>query len=91
MLRRSGSRATVGNLDWIEQSNGVTSDYAYDDLNRLTALTHFVDTDADRVYEAGETVKGRFEYELNADGTRKKATETDDQARGRMSGSTVTP
>ena len=70
-----------GNLDWTEQSNGITSDYQYDELNRLTELDHFIDTNHDHAFESGETLIAKYHYELDADGNRTQDTETDDQGR----------
>ena len=69
----------VGNLDLIQQSNGVVSDYSYDPLNRLTDLVHFVDSDHDVVKDASEATLASFHYTLLADGNKSSATETDDQ------------
>lgn len=44
----------VGNLDLVEQSNGVVADYQYDALNRLELLEHFVDEDGDHAYDTGD-------------------------------------
>jgi YD repeat-containing protein len=71
----------VGNLDYTLQANGVTSDYTYDALNRLTELDHFVDGNGDHQYQDGgsEVLVAKYHYDLNPDGTKRQATETDDQ------------
>lgn len=69
----------VGNLDVVKQSrtdltDGLTLDYTYDELNRLKQVTHFYDQDGDLVLDTGELRAG-YAYDLNADGSRRKATE----------------
>ena len=66
-------------LDLIQQANGVVSDYSYDDLNRLTDLVHFKDTDHDAIRDAVEPVIASFHYDLLANGNKADTIETDDQ------------
>jgi RHS repeat-associated protein len=77
----------VGNLDYTVQADGVTSDYTYDALNRLTELDHFVDGDGDQRYQDGgsDVLVAKYRYDLNPDGTKRQATETDDQFNHRTS------
>lgn len=56
----------------------MRSCFGYDDVNRLTHLDHFVDADADRTLGAGESVRGKFAYTFDADGTKASAVETDE-------------
>jgi RHS repeat-associated protein len=65
----------VGNLDLVKQSNRVVSDYTYDELNRLLQLVHFFDANNDFIFNFGDQSKGSFVYGLNADGSRRTATE----------------
>lgn len=65
----------LGNLERVDQSNGVIAVYEYDDLNRLDVLTHYApDSDPknlsnnDKLYE--------FDYTVRADGRRTAVTET---------------
>jgi RHS repeat-associated protein len=69
----------VGNLDATIQSNGITTDYQYDDLNRLKELDDFVDLNDNQALDPGETLLEKFIYGLNPDGTRSSSTEQDDQ------------
>lgn len=68
----------AGNLKDVVQSNGVVADYTYDQLNRLTDVVDFVDTNNNLTLDSGEAVKARFAYTLNADGTRSGETDTND-------------
>ena len=70
----------LGNLDTVTLSSGVVSDYIYDELGRLTELTHFEPEDGSgdpNSYEDND-VLGMFEYELLLDGRRAGVDETDD-------------
>jgi hypothetical protein len=69
-----------GNLaTQVTQWNNVVSDYDYDEMNRLTHLTHFVDSDGDRILnDMSEQTLAQFDYSYLADGTRSQAVETDD-------------
>ena len=58
----------VGNLDAVLLPGGVTSDYTYDELNRLVELSHS--------NSAGEFA--RYEYDLALDGNRVRSEEYDD-------------
>ena len=51
----------IGNLDEEYKANGVVSDYEYDNLNRLTSLTH-ENANGDEI--------ASFEYTVRADGKR---------------------
>ncbi len=69
----------IGNLDYTELPNGVVSDYIYDAMNRLDALYHFVDLDADHTYDDGtETLLSSYDYTVNLAGLRTAVTEIDD-------------
>ncbi|XAL99095.1 hypothetical protein OT109_16120 [Phycisphaeraceae bacterium D3-23] len=72
----------VGNLDAQTVENGsstVTTDYIFDALNRLTAMYHFDDADADLAYDAGvETLHASFLYTLDARGNRIASADTVD-------------
>ncbi len=74
----------VGNLDQITHSNGVISDYVYDDLNRLVDLIQYKETNSTPGYQDGPTADklfGRYEYTVRADGKRTRVIETDDASR----------
>ncbi len=73
----------VGNLDYLVtdaiSGTAITTDYVYDSLNRLDALTHFVDADGDGSYDAlTEQAMAQFDYTLDAAGNRVGAAETVD-------------
>ncbi len=73
----------LGNLDTMTLPSGVVSDYIYDELGRLTELTHFApeDSSGDPNSYEDNAVLGMFEYELLLDGRRAAVDETDDQGR----------
>tara|TARA_E500000305_G_scaffold36763_3_gene28012 strand:+ start:86 stop:17857 length:17772 start_codon:yes stop_codon:yes gene_type:complete len=64
----------VGNLDQTILPDGVITDYAYDDLNRLDTLTHYLEDDTPE--DLSDNDKIVLEYEVRADGKRTKETET---------------
>ena len=68
----------MGNLDLVTLDNGLHSKYAYDDMNRLTSLVHFLDdgTVTDQ-YDSADTLLSMYEYTLDAAGRRTDAIETD--------------
>ena|GEM_PF-3486899 len=70
------------NLDLITASNGVISDYEYDDLNRLDTLTHYrPDATPDDLTDNAKLAQ--FDYTVLANGSRSGLVEqfwTDDNA-----------
>jgi RHS repeat-associated protein len=58
----------VGNRDSLNNANGTSSEYHYDNLNRLTDLVN---------HAPDGTVISRFAYDLNAAGIRTAVTEED--------------
>jgi RHS repeat-associated protein len=73
----------IGNLDAQKNPGGSTTDYQYDQDNRLTEVDQFVDTNNNQTLDNGETVLGKFVYTLNDDGSRSQVDETDDQGNTR--------
>lgn len=69
---------TPGNLDLVEQSNGVITDYVYDALNRLELLTHYAPEDGtgDTTSHLDNEQLAIYDYELNLDGSRAGVVET---------------
>ena len=67
----------LGNLDQIQQSNGIITDYTYDVMNRLDTLTHYGPdgTPGDR---SDNPVVQSFDYERQADGMKSGVTERDE-------------
>jgi YD repeat-containing protein len=58
----------VGNRDSVHNTNGTSTGYTYDNLNRLTKVTN---------YAPDQTVISSYEYELNNAGIRTSVTESD--------------
>lgn len=58
----------------VTEWNHLVSDYEYDEMNRLTNLIHFVDSNDDRILDAmSEQTRAQFDYSYLADGTRSQA------------------
>ena len=76
----------LGNLDKVILPNGVISDYDYDALNRLTALTEYTEGSGGPVgYQSNDSddvLKARYAYTLQADGMRTFADEQVRQTNG---------
>ncbi len=70
----------IGNLDRIVNSNGVISDYTYDELNRLKDLTHYA-PDSTPETLSGNTVLQRYEYSYHANGNKSGEVFTDAEGR----------
>jgi YD repeat-containing protein len=65
----------LGNLQRVDQSNGVIAVYEYDTLNRLDILTHYA-PDADPEDLSNNDKLYEFDYTVRADGRRTDVTET---------------
>ncbi|MGL6195692.1 MAG: RHS repeat domain-containing protein [Thermoguttaceae bacterium] len=65
----------VGNLSKTVLSTGLTTIYQYDNLNRLTKLSNFMDTNTNGIMDAGEGIS-QFDYLLDSQGNKTRADET---------------
>jgi RHS repeat-associated protein len=66
----------LGNLASVTLPNGVVSRYVYDNLNRLTNLTHFAPDSTPTDSSDNATVIESFAYHLRTDGRRDRETTT---------------
>lgn len=67
-----------GRLDYELLANGVTKDYVYDALGRVEDLSHFIDTNGNHTWDAGETLRARFQYTYDKASNRTSSVETID-------------
>lgn len=65
----------VGNLDEVYKPNGVIEDFVYDELNRLTKLTHYKPDATPNDLSDNEKL-AEFAYTVLSNGKRSGATET---------------
>lgn len=65
-----------GNLDWEILPDGVTVDYAYDSLNRLTSVNSFIDGNGNHRTDSGERLISTEVYTTDILGHRTHALDT---------------